>query len=108
MKTQYKKTIEDTPMNEARLLTLKKGDNEYEIDIKVPEGHRCKGIGTGLLTEVTSDADNEGATLYAKPEPPDGNEENKKRLIKLYKKFGFEFQGDWSKWTGTMIRKPHR
>ncbi len=113
MKTKY------TIVKEARLFTkpMLNAENAYEIDVKVPEECQGKGIGSGLLKQVTDDADNEGVTLYAKPKPklPGYDEESKKkyeetkqRLIKLYRRFGFERgSDDWSKWTGFMIRKPN-
>jgi GNAT superfamily N-acetyltransferase len=106
-------------MREARLLTkpMPNAENEYKIDIWVPKEHRGEGAGTRLLKQVTDDADNEGVTLYADPEPPsmeydvkegEKYEEDRNRLIRLYKKFGFEFErsvgGDeYGRW---MIRKP--
>ncbi|VVB91820.1 Acetyltransferase (GNAT) family protein [uncultured archaeon] len=112
MKSEYT----DTTVKEARLLTKPApyAENGYEIDIRVPEEHQHEGAGTRLLKQVTDDADNEGVTLYAKPEPklPGYDEEGRKRyekdknrLIGLYRRFGFEFEGYWSKWTGIMIRK---
>lgn len=105
MKSEYI----DSTVKEAWLRTSIKGENECEINIWVPKEHQCKGIGTGLLKEVTNEADNEGVTLYADPVPPDYYEKNRKRLIKLYKSFGFEFKGgtESSEEWGKMIRKPH-
>ncbi len=63
----------------------------------------------GKESQVTQGCDDEeGVTLYADSEPPAYNEKDRKRLIKLYKRFGFEFglsNGDdeWGRW---MIRKP--
>ena len=65
MKTEYIKVIENDNMKKARLLTTKRGENEYEIiEFDIPEEYRNKGIEEELLKEVTDYADNEGITLY--------------------------------------------
>jgi GNAT superfamily N-acetyltransferase len=77
-----------------------------------------KGVGTGLLDEVIKDADNEGVTLFADPVPEGvglcedlvpsnyyNYDKKRERLIKLYKKFGFELKDRIE--CGKMIRKPH-
>lgn len=99
----------DATVKEAWLRTYIIRENECEISIWVPKEHQRKGIGTGLLTQVTNDADEEGVTLYADPEPPCYNENDRTGLIKLYKRFGFEFPNiggdEWGRW---MIRKPYK
>lgn len=112
MKREYK----DSKVKEAWLHTYEKGKN-VEINIWVKKEHRGNHIGEGLLKKVTNDADNEGVTLCAVPEPedngdfgfyeddPNSYEEKREKLIKLYNKFGFEFEPD-DELGRCMIRKP--
>lgn len=65
MKDEYIKIIENNPMKKARLVTVRRGENEYEIvEFDIPEEYRNKGIEDELLKEVTEDADNQGITLH--------------------------------------------
>ena len=51
-------------MKKARLLTVRRSENEYEIvELDIPEEYRNKGIEEELLKEITDDADNEGIIL---------------------------------------------
>ena len=64
MKAEYVKMIENDPMKKARLITARRGENDYEIvKFDIPEEYRNKGIEEKLLKEITEDADNEGITL---------------------------------------------
>ena len=63
MKAEYVKMIEND-MKKARLITARRGENDYEIvKFDIPEEYRNKGIEEKLLKEITEDADNEGITL---------------------------------------------
>lgn len=65
LKDEYIKIIENNPMKKARLLTVRRSENEYEIvEFDIPEEYRNKGIEDELLREITDDADNEGVTLH--------------------------------------------
>lgn len=65
MKAEYIKIIENNPMKKARLVTVRRGENEYEIvEFDIPEEYRNKGIEDELLKEVTDDADNEEVVLH--------------------------------------------
>lgn len=65
MKTEYIKIIENNPMKKARLVTMRRSENEYEIvEFDIPKEYRDKGIEYKLLKEVTDDADEQGITLY--------------------------------------------
>lgn len=109
MKQEYtNKSVKDAWLRASMIR-----EKEYEIRIWVPKEHRGKGIGKGLLKDVTKDADNEGITLYAEPMPEEPDqyteeewEEQRRRLIHLYKKFGFMFEiiEGW----GKMIRRPNK
>lgn len=64
LKDEYIKIIENSPVKKARLVTVRRGENEYEIvEFDIPEEYRNKGIEDELLKEITDDADNEGITL---------------------------------------------
>lgn len=65
LKDEYIKIIENNPMKKARLLTVRRSENEYEIvEFNIPEEYRNKGIEEELLKEVTDDADDQGITLH--------------------------------------------
>ena len=52
-------------MKKARLLTVRRSENEYEIvEFDIPEEYRNKGIEDELLKETTDDADNEEVVLH--------------------------------------------
>lgn len=66
LKTEYIKIIENNPMKKARLVTIRRSEDEYEIvEFDIPKEYRNKGIEDELLKEVTDDADNEEVVLYA-------------------------------------------
>jgi predicted GNAT family acetyltransferase len=65
LKAEYIKIIENNPINKAKLITLRRSENEYEIiEFDIPKEYRDKGIEEQLLKEVTDDADDEGITLH--------------------------------------------
>ncbi len=65
LKTEYIKIIENNPMKKARLVTIRRSEDEYEIvEFDIPKEYRNKGIEDELLKEVTDDADNEEVVLY--------------------------------------------
>lgn len=65
LKAEYIKIIENNPMKKARLVTVRRSENEYEIvEFDIPEEYRNKGIEDELLKSVTHDADEQGITLH--------------------------------------------
>ena len=65
LKDEYIKIIGNNPMKIARLLTVRRSENEYEIiEMDIPVEFIIKGIEDELIKEVTDDADREGIILH--------------------------------------------
>jgi ribosomal protein S18 acetylase RimI-like enzyme len=92
MKDEYKITF--------RLPFKKLGDKTYEIQHFViePENYRNKGIGTELLKEFITDADNDDVTIVTRP--VDSKDDY---VIHMYEKCGFKDVGE-----GTYVRCPKK
>jgi predicted GNAT family acetyltransferase len=94
MKNSYRTLIKEGKISKLATVDLMEtGKNEYLIKrVNIPNGHRGKGIGTGLLGEITNEADRECSTLLIEPYPYEDMDETKiASLIKFYEKFDFKY-----------------
>jgi ribosomal protein S18 acetylase RimI-like enzyme len=104
--SNYSYLITDTKKNPAPivayLFSKPKGTATLFIgNIAVVPEYQGKGLGSKLLSQITTQANQEDKTLELQVL------QNNKSAIRLYEKFGFEKTGETSDGYNTMSRKPH-